>query len=130
MTDAGGAFALPGLPPGTYEATLDPPDGFAAVPAAPRQVVVPPGGGPIDLDFTVRRVAAATPTPTPTPTPSSSPTTGTTSGTGGSGSTTSTSSTTLPEVGGPSLAAFRGGLAGVGVGTLLLLVSRRRRTSS
>lgn len=131
-TDDTGSFTLPGIPPGTYEATLDPPDGFEVDGPATKPLVVPPGGGPVDLDFVVRPAAvtpAPSPSPSPTPSATTTPTTSTSSGTGytSSGATTYSSSSTLPDVGAPSLGWLALALGLLAAGGVLVRRSTRRR---
>ena len=65
-TDEDGQFTLDDVPPGDYEIKVDPPPGFEVVGDDTVTVTVPEGGGPLDLDFTLRAVTTPTATPTGT----------------------------------------------------------------
>ena len=119
-TDEAGQFTLDDVPPGDYEITVDPPPGFEVVGDDTVPVTVPEGGGPLDLDFTLRVVA----TPTATPTGTSAVTTS------GSASAPASTADMLPEVGGPSSALVPLGALLLGAGLGLVLAASRGRQRS
>lgn len=126
VTDSDGRFEVPGLVPGDYLVTIDPPAGYV-VDGEPTREVTIIDGDVTGISFDVVPAPGPTPTPTPSPTPSPTP-----------GPTTSPSPTVsptpAPAPGGALPATGADPAAPLAIGGLLLLLGtvalvavRRRR---
>lgn len=73
VTDAAGDYAVEGLEPGTYTATVTAPDGYEVSGSAAQTVTITAAGESRDASFELTALATPTPTPSGGTTPSSGP---------------------------------------------------------